>query len=185
MLHRYVCAGIVLLALGGSALAAPLKGRITSVSKDKVTIKVKGVSRTFNVKPATRFVVQTVSRSDSGLKDSSIESLQLAINDPRNPQGVLGFAELETSGLTTFVSTIRYISPAPLAIIGDGLKVVRGTITNVSKENLSIRVNDIERKTYKIAKNYKVKKVVKKRTRSTSRSKVASRRPTRSRHRPK
>jgi hypothetical protein len=116
MFHRYVCAGIVLLALGGTIRAEDtvVRGFITHVSKTWVTLEVAADGnepQTFRFEPLREpWVYEAVSATRT--QPSSIAALRHAIQ-AAPAGGVNGFVHLDEQGQ---VSCIEYL---PLSNLRD------------------------------------------------------------------
>jgi hypothetical protein len=109
MLHRYLCAGIVLLALGGTLRAEDtvVRGFITHVSKTAVTLEVAADGnepQTFRFGPSRDpWVYEAVSSTRA--QASSLAALRHAIQ-AAPAGGVNGFVHLDEQGR---VSCVEYL----------------------------------------------------------------------------
>jgi hypothetical protein len=102
MLRKFVCASVVLVLVGTIALAETVRGTITKVTDDEVTITVrekgkkgKGEAKTFKLS-ATAKVLKMKGKDDT--EDSKLSDLKKAIED--NKRGVLGSIEVKDDKVT-------------------------------------------------------------------------------------
>jgi hypothetical protein len=95
MLRKFVCASVVLVLAGTIALAETVRGTITKITDDEVTITVrekgekKGVEKTFKL-TATAKVLKIKGKDDT--EDSKLSDLKKAVEDSK--RGVLGSIEV-------------------------------------------------------------------------------------------
>jgi hypothetical protein len=105
MLKKFAGAAVVLVLIGGIALAETLRGTITAVSDKEVTITVrkkgeKGEEKTFKVaKDVKVFRIKGKDKDDK--EKSSIDALQKAIENSKGKvKGVRGSVEVDDKKVT-------------------------------------------------------------------------------------
>ena len=108
MLRRFVCAAVVVLLVGGIALADTIRGLITAASDKEVTVTVrekgkkgKGTEKTFKVTKKTE-VLKRKGKEDT--ETSSIDALKEAIEKSKGKvKGVRAVIE-EDDGTATKIT---------------------------------------------------------------------------------
>jgi hypothetical protein len=97
MIRKFVCASVVLVLVGTIALAETVRGTITKVTDDEVTITVrekgkkgKGEAKTFKL-TATAKVLKVKGKDDT--EDSKLSDLKKAVEDG-GKRGVFGSIEV-------------------------------------------------------------------------------------------
>src|SRR5262245_60682089 len=108
MLRRYVCAAVVVLLVGGIALADTIRGLVTSASDKEITVTVrekgkkgKGTEKTLKVTKKTE-VLKRKGKDDT--ETSSIDALKEAIDNSKGKvKGVRAVIE-EDGGTATKIT---------------------------------------------------------------------------------
>jgi len=102
MLRKFVCASVVLVLVGTIALAESVRGTITKITYDEVTITVgrkkgeKGTEKTYKLS-ATAKVLRMKGKDDT--QDSKVSDLKKAVEEG-GKRGVLGVIEVKDDKVT-------------------------------------------------------------------------------------
>jgi len=101
MMRKFVCASVVLVLVGTIALAESVRGTITKITDDEVTITVgrkkgeKGTEKTYKLSTSAK-VLKMKGKDDT--QASELKDLKKALED--NKRGVLGVIEVKDDKVT-------------------------------------------------------------------------------------